>query len=247
MKKFYLDINCDVGEGLVDEASLYPFISSCSIATGGHAGDVNTMKQAMLLAIRHKVRIGAHPSFPDKANFGRKAMDISLAALKTSLEKQLLTFKTLALQQDLTVHHVKPHGALYNELVYDEEKAEMMVSVIQKTQLCNTVFTPHNSVFGDVALSNGLKVKYEAFGDRGYDEQGRLVNRSIENAVITDPQKVLEQVIEFVKKGTVRTVSGQHLKMPAETVCIHSDTPQALEILMYLQQQLKKHGISPTQ
>ncbi|MEM6894709.1 MAG: 5-oxoprolinase subunit PxpA [Bacteroidota bacterium] len=247
MNTFHLDINCDVGEGLVDESLLYPYITSCSIATGGHAGDTNSMKKAMLLASQHNVRIGAHPSYPDKVNFGRKSIDIALTELQTSLEKQLLAFKMLASQLNLTVHHIKPHGALYNDLVHDEGKAEVMVSVIKKTQLCGTIYTPHNAVFGDMARSNGLEVKYEAFGDRAYDEQGRLVKRSTENAVIINPQKVLEQVVEIVKKGTVRTIFGQSLKMPAETVCIHSDTPHALEILMYLQQQLKKHGISPTQ
>ena len=247
MKMVHLDINCDVGEGLVDESPLYPYISSCSIATGGHAGDANSMKQAMLLARSHNVRIGAHPSYPDKANFGRKSMNIALVRLEQSLEKQLLEFKALASRLNLNVHHIKPHGALYNELVHDAEKARMMVAVIQKTQLCDTVYMPHNAVFGDIALSNGLKVIYEAFGDRAYDAQGRLVNRSIENAVIVDPKKVLEQEVEIAKKGMIRTTSGQRRKMVAETICIHSDTPKALEILMYLKQQLIKHGISPTQ
>ena len=247
MKTVQLDINCDVGEGLVDESRLYPYISSCSIATGGHAGNANSMKQAMLLARNHNVRIGAHPSYPDKANFGRKSMNIPLVKLEQSLEKQLLEFKTLASQLNLTVHHIKPHGALYNELIHDVEKARMMVSVIRKTQLCDTVYMPYNAVFEDIALSNGLKVIYEAFGDRAYDEQGRLVHRSIENAVIIDPKKVLAQVVEIAKIGMARTISGQRLKMVAETICIHSDTPKALEILMYLKQQLIKHGISPTQ
>ncbi|MEO1485319.1 MAG: 5-oxoprolinase subunit PxpA [Bacteroidota bacterium] len=245
MKTLHIDINCDVGEGLVDESLLYPYITSCSIATGGHAGDAETIKQAMRLAEANNLHIGAHPSYPDKANFGRKSIDIDLKELEKHLEKQLLEFKALATQLNLAVNHIKPHGALYNDLVHDVEKAEMMVSVIQKTQLSETIYAPDNSVFGDLAQSNGLKIKYEAFGDRAYDDQGRLVKRSQANAVIADPKKVLEQIVNLVKEGRVQTITGKDLKLHAETICIHSDTPQALEILMYLHQQLKRHGISP--
>lgn len=246
MKTFYFDINCDVGEGLVEESLLYPYMTSCSIATGGHAGNRDTMKEALRLAHMHQVHIGAHPSYPDKANFGRKVMDITRSALEQSLQKQLIEFKAITSELNLTVHHIKPHGALYNELVHDKEKAELMVSVIKETDICQTVYTPINSIFGDLAASHGLQVKYEAFGDRAYDDQGRLVGRSQENSVITEPEKVLKQIISIVKEQAVTTISGRRLQLIAETICIHSDTPQALEILMYLHQQLNKYGISPT-
>ncbi|MBT6376853.1 MAG: lactam utilization protein LamB, partial [Flavobacterium sp.] len=122
-----IDLNCDVGEGLENEHLIMPLISSCNISCAAHAGSIKTIDKVLQLAIRHKVSIGAHPSFPDRENFGRKILDISNTALQQSLQDQLTVFKERAALQNAVIHHVKPHGALYNLIAIDREKAAVVV------------------------------------------------------------------------------------------------------------------------
>ena len=237
-----IDINCDVGEGVENEHLIMPYISSCNIACGGHFGDVNSIDKTITLAIKNKVKIGAHPSFPDKENFGRKLMQISDEALKISIENQLDLFLQRLTFVDEKLHHIKPHGALYNAITVDEKLAKLFVKITQKYLENAFLFVPYNSVIEKVALINGLKVKYEAFADRNYNDDLTLVSRAQENALLSEEKEVFNHVLSMIKSGKVKTISGVERLIKVDTFCIHGDAKNAFRIAKYLHKNLKKEG-----
>ena len=170
-----IDINCDLGEGLHNEHIIMPLISSCNISCGAHAGSIEIIDKVIQLAVQHKVKIGAHPSFPDRQNFGRKVLNISNSELQKSLEDQLTIFKDRVLLQDVTIHHVKPHGALYNLIAVNREKASVVIAAIQHVFEAVKLYVPYQSSIEEVAIQNGLEIVYEAFADRRYNEDLSLV------------------------------------------------------------------------
>ncbi len=238
-----IDINCDVGEGVGNETEIFPFISSCNIACGGHAGDMDTMTQIVKLAKHHNVKIGAHPSYPDKENFGRRVMDISKQDLQESIVKQLQRFDSILDQEQAELHHIKAHGALYNETAKDKDLAQTYLEAIQEYKTRTLLYVPFGSVIAELAHQQGFEVWYEAFGDRNYNSELSLVSRKLDNALIHNPKKVLDHILPIIKEGHVRAVSGEFIKIEAKTFCIHGDTPSALKILMYLSQELSKHQV----
>lgn len=244
MKKFVIDINCDVGEGIENEAQLLPLISSCNIACGGHAGDEETMRQVIRLAKKNKVKVGAHPSYPDKENFGRVSIDIPIDLLKKSIRNQIARFNSILKLEHVEMHHIKPHGALYNDIAKDSILAHAFLESIQTYKDKVFLYVPYNSIIEAEALKQKFKIKYEAFGDRKYNEDLSLVSRNLPNAVIEFPEKVLMQIISMVTKKQVTTANHSAVKIKADTFCIHGDTPSALQILMYLASKLPHHNIS---
>ena len=243
MEDWTIDINCDVGEGVGNEAKIFPYISSCNIACGGHAGNMETMTQIVQLSKKYKVKIGAHPSYPDRANFGRQVMDISKQELQRSIMEQLMNFNTILAQEQAELHHIKAHGALYNQTVKDRDLAETYLETIQDYKTGTLLYVPYGSVIAELALQQGFTIWYEAFGDRNYNSDLSLVNRKQDNALIQDPVQVLKHIVPMIKEGQVKAVSGELVKIEAKTLCIHGDTPSALEILMYLSQELSKHQV----
>lgn len=243
MGNWEIDINCDVGEGVGNEAEIFPFVSSCNIACGGHAGDMDTMTQIVRLAKHHKVKIGAHPSYPDQANFGRQVMDISKKDLQKSIIAQLKNFTDILIQEQAELHHIKAHGALYNETAKDKDLAQTYLEAIEEYKTRTIVYVPFGSVIAEVALQQGFTIWYEAFGDRNYKNDLSLVNRKHENALIQAPKKVLKHILPIIKEGRVKSISGELVKIEAKTLCIHGDTPSALKILMYLTQEFSKHQV----
>lgn len=233
-----IDINCDVGEGIKNEHLLMPHISSCNIACGGHFGDESTIDKTIQLAIDYKVKIGAHPSFPDKENFGRKIMDISDDELKESLIQQMQLFKERVVLKSAKIHHVKPHGALYNLIAVNQEKAILVVDVIQQVFENVKIYVTYNSMIEKVALENGIEIVYEAFADRNYNDNLTLVSRSLPYAIITDKVQVLKHVKKMTKESKVRTVTCNEVEIKADTFCVHGDTKNAIEILQYLNENL---------
>jgi len=234
-----IDLNCDLGEGLGNEHLLMPLISSCNIACGGHAGSVETIDNVIQLAKNHHVKIGAHPSFPDKENFGRKVMDISNDELQQSLEDQLQLFKERANLLNAEIHHVKPHGALYNLIAVNQEKAEIVVKAIQSVFNEIRIYVPYNSVIEKVAQENGLEIVYEAFADRNYNNDLTLVSRSFPYAVITDKEEVVVHVKRMALQSEVKTVQDVIEPIKAQTFCVHGDNKKALDILEYLHQNIE--------
>ena len=171
-----IDINCDVGEGIASEHLLMPYISSCNIACGGHFGDVNSIDKTIKLAIKNNVKIGAHPSFPDKENFGRKLIQISDEEFTNSIQKQLNLFLDSLSLFGKKLHHIKPHGALYNAIAIDEKLANLFIDVTRNYLKDAFLYVPYNSVIERIALKNNINIKYEAFADRNYNNDLTLVS-----------------------------------------------------------------------
>ena len=233
-----IDINCDLGEGLDNEHIIMPLISSCNISCGAHAGSIEIMDKVIQLAVKHKVKIGAHPSFPDRKNFGRKVLDISNSDLQKSLEDQLTILKDRALLQNATIHHVKPHGALYNLIAVNREKASIVIAAILHVFEAVKLYVPYQSRIEEVAVQSGIEIVYEAFADRMYNEDLSLVSRTFSNALIEDKLEVLKQVQKISNKQLVTTVNFHEKKIKASTFCVHGDTKNAIEILEYLHKHL---------
>ncbi|MEM1002270.1 MAG: 5-oxoprolinase subunit PxpA [Bacteroidota bacterium] len=237
-----VDLNMDVGEGANNEVELFPFISSCNIACGGHAGNHQTIECVIKLAQEHKVNIGAHPSFPDKRNFGRVVMDISNEDLKTSIIKQLELFKAIASDCCAVIHHVKAHGALYNLAAQDLNTAKTFLLAVKEVLVC-PIYAPFNSMMADEAQRIGIGVIYEAFADRRYNDDLSLVSRSKPNALIQNPEEMLEQVKGLIKYSKVKTINGIFKDLRADTICIHSDTEGAEYLVHKLFDGLMASGI----
>ncbi len=208
-----------------------PFLSSCNIACGGHAGNEASMETAITLAQKHGVKVGAHPSYPDRENFGRKAMDISEEDLKASLKQQLLQFKEIAQGQKALVHHVKAHGALYNQSAKDPALAHLVCGVVHDVFPKAKLYVPYQSAIDKVAREQQITVVYEAFADRNYRRDGSLVPRSEPGALIENPATVCKHVKRMYEEGKVLSIEGEWRAMKGETFCVHGDHPQVLAIL----------------
>ena len=244
MEKYLVDFNCDVGEGVDNEAQLFPFISSCNVACGGHFGDEASMVETIQRAMAHNVKIGAHPSYPDTKNFGRKVMDISASELRNSILEQLTAFQKVATKLGASVFHVKPHGALYNQMAKDANLAYLFLEVIKESGLPQRIYASFGSKIARLAEKSGVDVLYEAFADRNYQEDGSLVPRNFKDALISEPSQVLKHVLAMIKKGEVITLSRKRVRIKADTICVHGDTPTAFEILQYLSSELPKQHIA---
>jgi UPF0271 protein len=238
-----IDINCDVGEGIGNEYLLMPYISSCNIACGGHFGTEATIEDVIRIAKKNNVKIGAHPSYPDVKNFGRKVMSISNTELTQSIVSQLKLFKKVAQRNKVETHHVKPHGALYNEIAKNEEIAKLVVNAIQQVFNQVKIYVPYNSSIEKIAKEHHLEIVYEAFADRNYNEDLSLVPRSHENALITDSQMIFNHVYSVIKNKHVITLSNVKIDIKADTFCVHGDTENAETIVKEFTQLLKKEQI----
>ena len=243
MKQRIIDINADVGEGLNNEAQLMQYLSSCNIACGGHAGDEKTMLQVVKLAKINKVKVGAHPSFPDKENFGRQIMKITCAELYTSLKQQVRSLMQVLRKEHMMLHHVKPHGALYNLAAIDQKTAEVIIEVVKSIALPLQLYVPYGSVIAELAQKESIKITYEAFADRNYNADLTLVSRSQNNAVITDPNEVFEHVQTMIFQQKVKTISGVEVEIKADTFCVHGDNPEAIKLLQNLTEKLQQSHV----
>ncbi|RTE51898.1 5-oxoprolinase subunit PxpA [Arenibacter aquaticus] len=238
-----IDINCDLGEGIDNEVDIMPMISSCSIACGGHAGNLETMERVVGLAMANGVLVGAHPSYPDKENFGRVSIPISAEALKKSIKEQIESLVTILKARNMELNHIKPHGALYNDIAKDRGLALLFLESVAPYKEKVVLYVPYASEIAKQAKEAGYRIKYEAFADRNYNQDLTLVSRKASNAMIHDPQEVLDHILLMVNRGMVKTATGAKIHLLADTFCIHGDSPSTLQILMYLSQQLPKKQI----
>lgn len=243
MEDIFIDINVDVGEGIGIEPIIMPFISSCNIACGGHAGDSESMRRVVKLAKENNVKIGAHPSFPDKANFGRKQMYISCAALYSSLKGQIDNLMLILKEENARLNHVKPHGALYNLAAVDDKIAAVIIEVMKIFISPVSLFVPFNSVIEKIAIENKIPIKYETFADRNYNDDGTLVSRDENNALINDSQQMFDHVFRMIISKKVKTISGSEIEIMADTFCIHGDNPRAADLIQDLSKRLQEKGI----
>ena len=238
-----IDINADLGEGSGLDEQLMPLVSSCSIACGGHYGNDTSMRQAIRLAKKYNVKVGAHPSFPDTDNFGRKVLTLTKNELKTAVYEQLIRFYKICEAEEMPIHHIKLHGALYNYAAIDAPTADSVVEAIIESKKRPKLYLQHNSILHKKA-ENLLPLVFEAFIDRRYTAQGTLVPRSEEGAVITVDSAAWDQLESLVKNRKVRSVSGKFFPLEASTFCIHSDNEHAVTTLEYIHSKLKEKNIA---
>ena len=239
-----IDINCDMGEGMPNDAAIMPFISSASIACGYHAGDRDTMRKSVELCLKHSVAIGAHPGFHDKVNFGRTQVNLSTSALYDLVSTQLHDLNSICKEMNATLHHVKPHGAMYNMAAKDSEMSKTIAQAVLDFNKDLIYYGLSGSAMLTEATKIGLKTAHEAFADRTYQQDGSLTSRSEKNALIHSEDKMLDQVLLMIRESTVKTVSNILIPVQAETICIHGDGEHALPFAKAIHQRLKKEGIN---
>ena len=238
-----IDINCDMGElnELMDDGtyeSLMDHVTSINVACGGHAGDNVMMNTMVKLAKDKKVNIGAHPSYPDKENFGRYEIDISISALKDSISTQIINLIDIANKNGSELSHVKPHGALYNKAAEDKGLAMLIGEVVKSIDPLLPIMCLAGSQMITVLESIGLKAMPESFADRTYEPDGTLRKRSYSNALINNPQIALKQAFNIYYKKRIIAHEGSEFSIDSETICIHSDTENALKIAKAVKQKL---------
>ena len=243
MKTISIDINADVGEGIGNESQLLPLISSCNIACGGHAGDEVSMKMIVRLAKLLKVKIGAHPSFPDRINFGREMMQISHTDLYHSIKSQIETLSNIARKDQVLLNHVKPHGTLYNLATSDKKYAEVIVEVMKRFHQPLKLYVPYGSVIAEIAIKEGISIMYEAFADRNYNQDLSLVSREESNAIISDSKEMCDHVLNMILHHKVKTIDGVEVDIKAKTFCLHGDNPKAIKLAKELYKKLTQSGI----
>lgn len=242
-----IDLNCDLGEWKTPESRLndqkiMPYITSCNIACGGHIGDDESMKSTIKLCADNGVAVGLHPSYPDKENFGRQILNISPKELLNSLKSQVEVFMDHASNLDVDVHHLKPHGALYNVAAKDEKIAKIIVQCLEDLQLKLPIYTLPNSALKRVAEQRGFTCVQEVFADRAYEDSLELRARTKPGAVLSDFIQVQEHIHRMVIDGVVKTYSGKVKPINAETMCLHSDTEGAIHLANQIHQYLTDHG-----
>ena len=242
MKKA-IDLNCDMGEGCDTDALIMPYISSVNIACGVHAGDVQSMHRTITLAMEHKVAIGAHPSYPDREGFGRNEMNLIPDDIFNLVKAQIETINTIVEYLGGTLHHVKPHGALYNRAAKDYDAALAIAKAVVAINPDLILYGLPNSAFEKAALDQELKFFGEFFADRTYTDEGLLTPRSEKNAMIESSKDSLEQVLRMVNDGLVISTAGKSIFIKANTICIHGDGKHAVEFAKTINEGLSKHNI----
>jgi 5-oxoprolinase (ATP-hydrolysing) subunit A len=226
-----IDLNCDLGEGMDNDEAIMPYITSANIACRFHAGDEQTMRETLRLAKRFDVDAGAHPSWNDRENFGRKEMDVSPEEAERLVFEQIQILMAIAKEEGVTLTHVKPHGALYNQSAKDAELANAIARAVKSISVDLILVGLAGSRSIEAGREMGLRVAAEGFPDRGYNADGSLMSRLLPGAIIESPQEVARHAIELVKTGRM------------DTLCLHGDHPQAAENAKLLRKVLEQNGV----
>jgi len=243
-----IDLNSDLGEGfgvwtLGDDEALLDVVTSANVACGFHAGDPDILRRVCALAAERGVAIGAHVGYRDLAGFGRRAMDVEPDRLTNDVIYQIGALDGFARVAGTRVSYVKPHGALYNTAVHDQQQAAAVVEAIHLYDESLPVMGLPGSALLTAAGSAGLRTIGEAFADRGYTPAGTLVPRSQAGAVLDDPAKVAERMIRLVTTGTVQASDGTDVTIAAESICVHGDSPGAVQMAIAVRQALAAAGV----
>ncbi|MEZ7004068.1 LamB/YcsF family protein [Streptomyces sp. AD55] len=243
-----IDLNADLGEGfgrwtLTDDAGLLSVVTSANVACGFHAGDPATMRRVCELAAGHGVTIGAQVSYRDLAGFGRRAMEVPPAELAAEVAYQIGALEVFARAAGTRVAYVKPHGALYNRVVRDAGQAAAVVDGVLLAGGALPVLGLPGSRLLEAAGRAGLPVVEEAFADRAYTDEGTLVPRGEAGAVVTDPDAVVERSVELARGGAVAALSGARVRVRARSLCVHGDTPGAVELARRVRERLSVAGV----
>ncbi|HEV2109974.1 MAG TPA: 5-oxoprolinase subunit PxpA [Gammaproteobacteria bacterium] len=238
-----LDLNADVGEECGDDAALIPLLTSANVACGGHAGDAAVMARTVALCLEHGVRIGAHVSYPDREHFGRRDIQLAPAALTAELQHQLEALDSVVCAAHTRVSYLKAHGALYNRMADDAAVADAVLAALKAFDPKLMLLTLPGSRAMERARAAGVDAVGEAFADRGYRDDGRLQPRSDAGAVISDPQQVAARGLRLAREGLVETISGKTVSVKARSLCVHGDTPGAVELARALRSALRRAGV----
>ena len=230
-----MDINCDMGEipRLLKNnvySDLMDHVTSINLACGGHAGDVSMMRELVRIAKRKNVRIGAHPSYPDRENFGRLELEMDPEELLRSICEQVRSLIRVAEEESVSISHIKPHGALYNQAAKDTHLARVIGNAVDRVAPDLDIMCLSGSLMVKILEDMGLKVVQEAFADRTYERDGGLRDRGSDRALITDPQKAADQARSIIEDKKIITFDGSEISLEAQTLCVHSDTPNAIAI-----------------
>ena len=239
-----ININVDVGEGVNNEKQLMPYISSCNIACGGHAGNLQTMKAVVKLAKKFNVKIGAHPSFPDKDNFGRQIMKMAKEELVSSLREQIFSLIKILNEERAILHHIKPHGALYNLATVDDTAASIIIEVMKSLPTETKLYVPYKSIIAELALNENIPIVYEAFADRNYNNDLTLVSREEKNAIILDTTELFNHVYRMLSQQKVKSINGIEVEIKAHTFCVHGDNPKVVYLIKNLREKLSQYHIN---
>jgi UPF0271 protein len=243
-----IDLNCDMGESfgtysLGNDEALMGFVTSANIACGYHAGDPSVMDRTVRLAARHDVSIGAHPGFPDLAGFGRRAMQLTPEEIENAVLYQVGALAAFARSAGSELAHVKPHGALYNTAAKDIEVARAIVRGVARAGEELFLVGLAGSVMIEAAREAGLRVAREGFADRAYEADGSLRSRKLEGAVIHDPEAAAERAVRIARDGIVTAYTGEEIPLQVDTLCVHGDTPGAVEIAEAIRRRLAETGV----
>ncbi len=243
-----IDINCDMGESfgnfrLGNDEKVFPYISSCNIACGFHAGDPLHMERTIDLALEHDVQMGAHPSYPDLNGFGRRKMHLAPDELRTLVKYQVSALKGMVESRGGKLSYVKPHGALYNSIAHDPQEALSVIQALREIGDELMLMGLAGSPIEKLAKQQGIPFVPEAFADRYYESNGRLRARSLEKSVISDPQEAAQQVLGIVQDKQLQSWDGNKVPIQARSICIHGDNPKAVDLLKAIDAMLTQHGI----
>ncbi len=238
-----IDLNADLGEGCANDGALMPLITSANIACGFHAGDAQTMRQSVLLAQRYGVAIGAHPSFPDRENFGRTAMLLAPDVVYAQMLYQIGALAAITRAQGGTISHVKPHGMLYNQAAASPALADAIARATKEIDSALMLVGLAGSELIRAGERYGLTTREEVFADRGYLADGSLVPRHEPGALIQDEEEAVTRTLEMVLNGRVKSRDGIWTKVKAQTVCLHGDGEQALAFARRLRAAFDAHRI----
>jgi UPF0271 protein len=238
-----VDLNCDMGEGCAHDSALMDYVSSVNIACGFHAGDPDTMKRTVDNALSKGVAIGAHPGYPDRENFGRTPMTLPLDDVREIVAEQINALRDVCSTAAATLHHVKPHGALYNHAATNADLARAIAEAVRDVDEELVYFGLSGSVMIDEAEKLGLRTASEVFSDRTYQEDGTLTRRTEPNALMSDTAAALTQILDMIKYGRVRSTRGIMVGLHADTICIHGDSDHALEFARVIHAELRKNDV----
>ncbi|NOH01252.1 MAG: LamB/YcsF family protein [Chloroflexi bacterium] len=226
-----IDLNCDLGEGIGNDEAIMPYITSANIACGFHAGDEQTMRETIRLAKRFGVNVGAHPSWKDRENFGRKEMDASPDEVEKIVREQIQILAAIAKEEGVTLTHVKPHGALYNQSAKDIQLASAIARAVKTASVDLILVGLAGSRSLEAGREMGLRVAAEGFPDRGYNPDGTLMSRLLPGAIIESPEEVARHAVELIRTGGM------------DTLCLHGDHPNAAANAKVLRDVLEKNGV----
>ncbi len=241
--KLAVDLNADLGEGSGFDEQLLRSVSSANIATGFHAGDADSMRIAIEGARANGVAVGSHPSLFDRENFGRKEMDATAEDVFDAVAYQLGVFQAIAERTGATPAHVKPHGALYNMAARREDLADAIARAIRQVDPALMLFALPESELMRAGQRHGLQVVPEFFADRNYLANGSLLPRSRPDALLTDPEAAANRVLQMLERGRICAVDGKEIALRGETICVHGDTPGAVDFVHSLREHLQKNNV----